>query len=95
MSQLEKHQTEINTTTSQKNFFGLVGLVIGVIAWIILYKFQWGGIALAIIGIMTSIIGLKGKFRNLAIAGIITSSTLLIVVAIMWAVFYYLFQSIK
>ncbi len=80
--------------TKQGNILGLVGLIISIIAWIILYKYQWGGISLATISILLSTFGLKGRFHNMAIVGILLSSVLLIVVGIMWAVFYYLFQSI-
>ncbi len=87
---------ENNTTpkTKRGNILGLVGLIISIIAWGILYKYQWGGISLAAISIILSAIGLKGRFHNMAIGGILLSSVLLIVVGIMWAVFYYLFQSI-
>ncbi len=80
--------------TKQGNILGLVGLIISIIAWIILYKYQWGGISFATISILLSAFGLKGRFHNMAIVGILLSSVLLIVVGIMWAVFYYLFQSI-
>lgn len=84
-----------SSNTSQKNIFGVIGVIIGLIAWGILYKNQWIGLGFAFLGIITSIIGLRGRFRNWAIFGIISSCTLLIVVGVMWIVFYYLFQSIK
>lgn len=92
----EKIENSTNPTPKPKrgNVMGLVGLIIGIIAWVILYKYQWGGISLATISIILSVIGLKGRFHNMAIGGILLSSVLLIVVGIMWAVFYYLFQSI-
>ena len=88
---------ENNTTPKTKhgNILGLVGLILGIVAWGILYKYQWGGISLAVISIILSVIGVKGRFHNMAIGGILISSILLIVVSIMWIVFYYLFQSIQ
>lgn len=74
---------------------GILGFIVGVIAWFILYRYQWGGIIFALIGIILSIIGLNGKLKNIAIFGLIISSTLLIVVGIMWIAFFYIFQSIK
>jgi hypothetical protein len=53
------------------------------------------GLAIAVIGAVLSIIGLRGRFRNMAIAGVITSSILLIVVGIITAVFYYVFNMIE
>lgn len=92
----ETIENDINSTPKPKqgNILGLVGLIISIIAWVILYKYQWGGISFAIISIILSSIGLKGRFHNLAIGGILLSSILLIVMGIMWIVFYYLFQSI-
>lgn len=92
----EKTENNTNTTPKPKrgNIMGLIGLIIGIIAWVILYKYQWGGISFAAISIILSAIGLKGRFHKMAIAGILLSSILLIVVGVMWIVFYYLFQSI-
>lgn len=87
--------TENPSNTKQQNIFGVIGVIIGLIAWGILYKNQWVGLGSAVLGIITSILGLRGRFRNWAILGIISSCTLLVVVGIMWLVFYYLFQSIK
>lgn len=74
---------------------GLMGLALGVLAWVVLYRNQWCGISVALVGAVTSFFGVKGRFRNLAICGIVVNVTLLLVVGIMCAVFYYVFESIK
>ena len=94
MSEIIENNTNTTPITKQGNIFGLIGLITSIIAWVILYKYQWGGISLAAVSIILSSIGLKGRFHNMAIGGILLSSVLLIIVGIMWAVFYYLFQSI-
>ncbi len=74
---------------------GLMGLALGVLAWVVLYRNQWCGISVALVGAVVSFFGVKGRFRNLAICGIVVNVTLLLVVGIMCAVFYYVFESIK
>lgn len=74
---------------------GMMGLVLGVLAWVVLYQNQWCGISVALVGAVVSFFGVKGRFRNLAICGIVVNVTLLLVVGIMCAVFYYVFESIK
>ena len=76
------------------NVLGVVGMIIAIIAWFTLYHYEWGGLACATIGLLLSIIGVKGRFKNMAIGGIVLSSTLLIVVGIVYLVIYFLFQSI-
>ena len=78
-----------------RDIMGIIGIIAGIMAWIILSRFQICGITLAFVGLILSIIGLKGRFRNIAMGGIITSGVLLLVVGIMWAIFFYLFQSIE
>lgn len=72
---------------------GIISLVVGVFAWLVLYTNQWLGISLALLSIVLAFVGFKGRWRNFAVGGFVVSLTLLIVVGIMYAVFYYIFNS--
>ncbi|MBQ2839059.1 MAG: hypothetical protein IJE73_05410 [Muribaculaceae bacterium] len=84
----------LNPNVKKGNILGLIGLIVGIIAWVTLYRYEWCGISFASLGIILSLIGLRGRFKNLAIGGLIVSSTLLIVVGIIYLVIYFLFKSI-
>lgn len=94
-SDITENKPSISHKKNTMGVLGILGVIVGVIAWFILYRHQWGGIIFALIGIILSIIGLNSKLKNIAIFGLIISSTLLIVAGIMWIAFFYIFQSIK
>lgn len=73
---------------------GIISLIVGVFAWLVLYHNQWLGLLLASISIVLSFVGFKGRWRNFAVGGLVVSGTLLIVVGIMYAAFYYIFNSV-
>lgn len=92
---IENNDDKKEKLATKGNVWGLVGFLVSIVAWVVLYHIEIVGLAIAVIGAVLSIIGLRGRFRNMAIAGVITSSILLIVVGIITAVFYYVFNMIE
>jgi hypothetical protein len=91
---VENNENKEPIAKPKGNIMGILGLVIGILAWIVLYRVQLGGICLAVVGLVLSIIGLRGRFHNMAMCGLLLSGVLLLVVGIMSVVFYYVFNSI-
>ena len=73
---------------------GILSLIVGIFAWLVLYSNQILSLSLASLSIILSIFGLKGRYRNFAIGVLVVSGTLLIVIGIMYAVFFYIFNSL-
>ena len=94
MSESTNNPTTSPQKDSKGNIFGIIGLIVGVIAWLTLYRYEWGGLGCAIAGLILSIIGTKGRFKNMAVGGTILSGILLIVVGIVHLAIYFLFQSV-
>lgn len=86
----ERHKKKTKGT-----IFGIIGVVLGVLAWLVLYSNQWLGLSLASLGFVVSFFGLKGRVRGIALGGLVICGTLLLVVGIMYAAFYYIFESIQ
>ncbi len=76
------------------DLLGLCGLLLGIIAWILLPFSKTGCVACAVVGIILSCFGLRGRFRNFAIGGTIVSAVLLLDLAIMGATLFYIIKSI-
>ncbi|MBR5331740.1 MAG: hypothetical protein IKV32_00365 [Muribaculaceae bacterium] len=91
---VENNENKESKATPKGNILGILGLIIGILAWVVLYRMQLGGTCLAVVGIVLSIIGLRGRFHNMSMFGLLLSGILLLVVGIMRVAFYYVFNSI-
>lgn len=102
MSEIELDE-KINISDSPKKesvwkmlgtIVGIISLLLGIFAWLTLYHNEVLGITLAAIGVVTSFVGFKGRFRNFAVGGLVVSGTLLITVGIVYAIIDYVFSTI-
>lgn len=87
--------TEQPQRRTKGSVFGVIGMVLGVMAWLVLYHSQWLGLSLASLGFVVSFFGFRGRIRSFSVGGLVICGTLLLVVGIMYAAFYYIFESIK
>lgn len=93
---IEKSQTA--QTGSSRDSFGLYGFIAALVAWVCQLLasgiettvVEWLGLLSAVAGLVLSILGLGRRYPNLAIAGLIMSLVLLIVVSTFMIVLIYL-----
>ena len=103
MSKIElDEKNDIKSTSKNESvrkllgtIIGIISLLVGIFAWLTLYHNDTLGISLAIIGIILSFMGFKGRYRNFAIGGLVVSGTLLLTVGIVYAIIEYVFSTIQ
>lgn len=86
---------EVPKRKAKGSVFGLIGMALGVLAWLVLYHSQWLGLSLASLGFVISLFGFRGRIRSFSVGGLVICGTLLLVVGMMYAAICYIFESIQ